>query len=78
MKLIFHNFPPGDMDCDGNVVFYLDGYCYNIGEIDGIPWISRMTIEDHENDVDNWEKVSSWVPENKPVFRLLRGDKLSE
>ena len=62
---------------DGNVEFIMGGYFYNIGELDGICWISRITIEDYENDNDNWEKVERWVPENKPTFRLLRGDELT-
>ncbi len=76
MKLIFDNFPMENEEADGNIEFIMDGYFYNIGQLDDICWISRMTIDDYENGRNNWEKIGSWVPENKPVFRLLSGDKL--
>jgi hypothetical protein len=78
MKLIFDNLPMENEETDGNVEFIMGGYFYNIGELDGLTWVSRMTVEDYENGGNNWEKVSSWIPEKQRPFRLLRGDKLSE
>jgi hypothetical protein len=77
MKLIFDNLPMENEERDGNIEFIMDGYYYHIGELDGIPWISRMTVQDYEDGLDNWERVNSWIPENKPTFRLLRGDELT-
>jgi hypothetical protein len=76
MKLIFDNLPMENEEKDGGVEFIMDGYYYHIGELDGIHWISRKTIEDYQNDIDNWEKVSSWIPEKQRPFKLLRGNKL--
>ncbi len=77
MKLIRDNLPEQNVDTNGSVEIVMDGYYYHIGELDGTPWISRMTIQDYEDGLDNWERVNSWIPENKPTFRLLRGDELT-
>jgi hypothetical protein len=73
MKLIFDNLPMENEDRDGSIEFIMDGYYYHIGELDDICWISRKTIEDYENGIDNWEEVERWKLEGKPGFKFLGG-----
>ena len=68
MKLIHENLPmEGEETDDWNIILQIDGYVYNIGELDGPPcWFSRKTIEDYENDTGSWEKPTGWVDERAP------------
>jgi hypothetical protein len=78
MKLIFDDLPTENyVDSEGSVKFIIDGYLYYSGEFDGISWLSRIHVNDYYNEQDNWERVGNWVPENTPVFKLLRGKKTS-
>lgn len=71
MKLIEENLDPFE-DGDGYIQFEMEGYVYYIGQLDGPPgWFSRQTVDDFENNRDNWEKVSEWVPENKKIFKFF-------
>ncbi len=76
MKVIYDNLHAEGIEGDGNIVFTIGSHIFNIGELDGIHWVSRMTIEDYESGNGSWEKVEKWIPENKPVFRLLTGYRL--
>jgi len=77
MKLIIDNLPATEgVEEDGSVQFIHENYHYNIGTLDGVLWVSRQTVEDYENGRDNWERIDRWVPEDSPVFKLLRGNKL--
>ncbi len=60
---------------DGSIEFIMDGYFYNIGELDGMCWMSRMTLEDYYNNSDAWEEVERWNLEGSPVlnFKFLGG-----
>ena len=77
MKLISNNLPATiGIEEDGSLEFIHDNYFYNIGTLDGGLWVSRQTVEDYENDRDNWEMIDRWIPENlPPSFMLLRGKK---
>jgi hypothetical protein len=75
MKLIEDNLPMEGEEQDGNVLFIHEDYIYNIGTLEDDLWISRQTVEDYENGKDNYEMIDRWVPENKPIFKLLWGNK---
>lgn len=60
---------------DGSIEFIMDGYFYNIGELDGMCWMSRMTVEDYYNNSDAWEEVERWKLEGKPGFKFLSGNR---
>jgi hypothetical protein len=77
MKLIFDNLPMENEEKDGNIEFIMDGYFYNIGQLDDICWISRMTIDDYENGRNNWERVDGWISETVRPYKLLQGNELS-
>lgn len=71
MKLISNNL--SEIDEDGSIIFELKGFVYNIGELDGISWFSRKTVDDYENGTGNWKKPSDWVDENrKPPYKFLK------
>jgi hypothetical protein len=58
---------------DGNLIFELEGYIYQIGQLDGPPcWFSRQTIYDYENGLDNWETPTGWGPENLIAFKFFK------
>jgi len=77
MKLIADNLPWIGEEQDGNVQFIHENYHYNIGTLDGVLWVTRQTVEDYENDRDNWEEVERWVPERRSKFRFLSDNKPS-
>lgn len=77
MKLISNNLPATEgVEEDGSIQFIHGDHMYDIGTLDGVLWISRQTVEDYENDRDNWEMIDRWILENlPPTFMLLRGKK---
>lgn len=77
MKLISDNLPWIGEEQDGSVQFIHENYHYNIGTLDGVLWISRQTVDDYENDRDNWEKIERWIPERRRNFNFLRDNKPS-
>jgi hypothetical protein len=73
MKLIYDNLPMENVETEGNIEFIMGGYYYNIGDIDGITWIFRMTEHDYENGGKNYERVGNWIPENASIFKFFKG-----
>ena len=73
MKLIHDNLPMEGEESDScSIIFELEGYVYNIGQLDGPPsWFSRKTIEDYQNDTGDWEKPSGWVNEKFAPLKFL-------
>ena len=73
MKLIHDDLPmEGEENDSCSVIFELEGYVYNIGQLDGPPcWFSRQTVDDYNNDRDNWEKPTGWVNEKLSTLKFL-------
>lgn len=75
MILIHDNLPcDTNVEQDGNIEFIHENYVYNIGTLEGVLWISRQTVEDYRNGLDNYERIERWIPEDSKNFTLLRGE----
>ena len=56
MKVIRQDIHEGDEDGEGSIVIALNGYIYNLGQMDNdCFWIERQLIEDYYNDLDGYE-----------------------
>lgn len=73
MKVIFDDIPIEGREESGRVQFIFENFFYDIGTLDDVLWISRMTVEDYENGRNNWERIERWVPEDRKDFHFLKG-----
>jgi hypothetical protein len=77
MRIDYQTIHQGDDDGDGCIHFEMGNYVYFIGEMDGESvYIERQLIEDHDNNMDNWEQPE-WVPskEKRIDFKFLKNYK---